>query len=92
MIAGSYQLASTVDLARIMDQSGHRDPRPWSATSGGRTPSRTTAGAGFCKSQRMRTDQEDVTRAVAENVISILLSKQDGHRFWRMGATSCWQG
>ena len=27
MIAGSYQLASTVDLARIMDQSGHRDPR-----------------------------------------------------------------
>ena len=27
MIADSYQLAQADDLARIMDQSGHRDPR-----------------------------------------------------------------
>ncbi|SFM77220.1 hypothetical protein [Methylobacterium pseudosasicola] len=33
----------------------------------------------------MRTDQEDAIRAVAENVISILVSKQDGHRFLANG-------
>ena len=63
------------DLARIMDQSGHRVHGRSSGTFAGRMPLRGTRAAGFCRGGMAVTgpNLEQAALVIADNVVSAVI-------------------